>query len=171
MIGMDILPKNNSIVNRFAHLKFHSYWILDIIAKIKIIPAFLTTDCKGVIGIYSPKQPQFPDVPYCLSTKNKYNVNAVNKAIETAMATFFILKWIMNRMPKKNSNPIRILADHSAIVQLKKVVSTIVQPNCSKVGILENAEKTNTEPIVRLKIVNNIFLYCGFKRMYYFKQM
>ena len=74
-------------------------------------------------------------------------------------------------MPKNNSNPIRILADHSAIVQLKKVVSTIVQPNCSKVGILENAEKTNTEPIVRLKMVNNIFLYCGFKRMHYFKQM
>ena len=66
-------------------------------------------------------------------------------------------------MPKKNSKPISILANHSANVQLRKVVSTIVQPNCSNVGILEIAEKINIAPMVMLKTENIIFLKSGFK--------
>jgi hypothetical protein len=54
---------------------------------------------------------------------------------------------------------------------LRKVVSTIVQPNCSNVGILEIAEKINIAPMVMLKTENIIFLKSGFKWNYYFKQI
>ena len=46
----------------------------------------------------------------------------------------------------------RILADHSAAVHWRKVVSTIVQPNCSKVGILEMAEKMKVAPTITHKV-------------------
>lgn len=49
-------------------------------------------------------------------------------------------------MPRKNSRPVSILADHSARVQFRKVVSTIVQPNCSSDGNLEMALMINVAP-------------------------
>lgn len=78
--------------------------------------------------------------------------------IDIGIAIFLILRWAMNKIPKNNSRPIINLAAHSAIVQFKKVVSTIVHPNCSIVGILERAENINTAPIKTLRIDTRTFL-------------
>ena len=85
-------------------------------------------------------------------------VNSTKTTSEIGIAHFLIDKCAINNIPNHNSNPIRILASHSAMVQLKKVVSTMVQPNCSRVGILETAEKMKTRPIMMLNTLPTIFL-------------
>jgi hypothetical protein len=62
----------------------------------------------------------------------------------------------------KSSRPIRILASHSANVQFRKVVSTMVHPNCSILGHLEIAEKINVAPMSVDK--THPMMRCHFRR-------
>ncbi len=104
-------------------------------------------DALGDMGITSPKQPQLPSLPYIRITTNRYMLNRTNNKMENGIVNLRSCRLDTKRSPKYNSKPINILADHSASVQFRKVVSTMVQPNCSSVGILEIPENINTIPM------------------------
>ena len=75
----------------------------------------------------------------------------------SGIAIFLSLTCIRNKMPRNNSAPINKRANHSAMPQGKKVVSTILHPNCSREGIFEMPESKNTMPIQTDRMVKRIF--------------
>lgn len=98
---------------------------------------FFIKDWAGVIGHHSPIQPQSTFSFRIKITYNKYELKTNIIVMAKGMPMRFSRKWNKNKIPTKNSMPIISRATHSDKVQFKKVVSVILQPNCSRVGILK----------------------------------
>jgi len=81
----------------------------------------------------------------------------LSRKSDKGTAIFFILICEMKSTPKKNSIPSKIRASHSAAVQLRNEVSTIVHPNCSSDGSLEIADMIKTQPTKMQMKLNRIF--------------